>query len=195
MDWLILLLTAVGLAMDAFAVSISNGIMIGCANRRLTCRIAGSFGLFQGLMPLLGYLVAGLFAAQIRAIDHWIAFALLCFIGGKMLWEVFFDGDEEHHGDPRSLKTLLIMSLATSIDAMAVGVAMALERWGLLEPWYGYLICCGVIALITFVICLVGVQLGCRTGNRYGKRAEIVGGLVLIGIGVKILIEHLTAKG
>lgn len=83
------------------------------------------------------------------------------------------------------------MALATSVDAMAVGVAMALGRTGLLEPWYGYLICCAVIAAITFVICLIGVWLGCRTGNRYGKRAEIVGGIVLIGIGIKILCEHL----
>ena len=191
MDWLTLILIAIGLAMDAFAVSISNGILIGCANRRLTCRIAGSFGVFQGVMPMIGYWIAGLFAAQIKAIDHWVAIVLLGFIGGKMRREALFDGEEEHHGDPRSWGTLLLMSLATSIDAMAVGVTMALERTQLLAPWYGYLICCGVIAAVTFVICLFGVQLGCRTGSRYGKRAEIAGGVVLIGIGVKILLEHL----
>lgn len=191
MDWLTLLLIAVGLAMDAFAVSISNGILLGCANTKMTCRIAGAFGVFQGLMPMIGYWIAGLFAKQIVAVDHWVAFGLLVFIGGKMLWEVFHGDEEEHHGDPSNWGTLLMMALATSIDAMAVGVTMALGRTGLLEPWYGYLVCCAVIAVITFVICLFGVQLGCRTGSRYGKRAEIGGGLVLIGIGVKILIEHL----
>ncbi len=192
MDWLTLLLMAVGLAMDAFAVSISNGILLGCANRKMTCRIAGAFGLFQGIMPMIGYWIAGLFAKQIVAFDHWVAFALLSFIGGKMLWEVFFEKDDEHHGDPSEWKTLFVMALATSIDAMAVGVTMALGRTGLLVPWYGYLICCAVIACVTFVLCLLGVQLGCRTGSRYGKRAEIAGGLVLIGIGVKILVEHLV---
>ena len=191
MGWIELLFLAGSLAMDAFAVSISNGILIGCANRRLTLRIAGAFGIFQGLMPMIGYLVAGLFATQIKAIDHWVAFALLAFIGGKMLWEVFFEGEEEHHGDPRSWKVLFLMSIATSIDAMAAGVTMALDRTELLAPWYGYLLCCGVITLVTFVFCLFGVQLGCRTGNRYGKYAEIAGGVVLIGLGVKILLEHL----
>ena len=191
MDWLTLCLIAIGLAMDAFAVSISNGILLGCANKKMTCRIAGSFGLFQGVMPMIGYWIAGLFAAQIVAFDHWVAFALLAFIGGKMLWEVFHEGEEEEHGDPSNWKTLLIMSIATSIDAMAVGVTMALGRTGILAPWYGYLVCCAVIAVVTFVMCVFGVQLGCRTGSRYGKRAEIAGGLVLIGIGVKILLEHL----
>ena len=191
MDWLTLILIAIGLAMDAFAVSISNGILLGCANGKMTCRIAGAFGLFQGMMPMIGYAIAGLFAKQIMAFDHWIAFALLVFIGGKMLWEVFHEGDEEDHGDPSNTKTLLLMAIATSIDAMAVGVTMALDRTGILEPNYGFLICCAVIALVTFLLCIVGVQLGCRTGSRYGKRAEILGGLVLIGIGLKILLEHL----
>ncbi len=191
MDWLTLLLIALGLAMDAFAVSISNGILLGCANHKMTCRIAGAFGLFQGMMPMIGYAIAGLFAKQIVAIDHWVAFLLLAFIGGKMLWEVFHEGEEEEHGDPSNWKTLFLMAVATSIDAMAVGVTMALDRTGILATSYGFLICCGVIALVTFVMCVFGVQLGCRTGSRYGKRAEIAGGLVLIGIGVKILIEHL----
>lgn len=191
MDVLTLLLTAIGLSMDAFAVSISNGIVLGRATPRQACRIAGMFGLFQGLMPMTGYLVAGLFAAQIQAFDHWVAFVLLAFIGGKMLWEAIRGEEEATGDDPTHWGTLLTMAFATSVDAMAVGVAMALGRTGLLEPWYGYLICCAVIAVTTFVISLIGVRLGCRTGNRYGKRAEIVGGIVLIGIGVKILCEHL----
>lgn len=195
MDLLTLFLTAVGLSMDAFAVSIGNGILLGRATPVQTCRIAGAFGIFQGLMPMIGYLIGGLFAAQIVAIDHWVAFALLAFIGGKMLWEALHDEDEAAGGDPTRWSTLLMMAVATSIDAMAVGVTMALGRTGLLAPWYGYLVCCGVIAAITFAVCLVGVQLGCRTGSCYGKRAEIAGGIVLVGIGVKILYEHLFMGG
>ncbi|MBP3434857.1 MAG: manganese efflux pump [Clostridia bacterium] len=195
MDGLTLFLTAVGLSMDAFAVSIGNGILLGRATPTQTCRVAGAFGIFQGLMPMIGYWIAGLFAAEIVAIDHWVAFGLLAFIGGKMLWEAFHGEDEAADGDPTRWGTLLMMAVATSIDAMAVGVTMALGRTGLLVPWYGYLVCCGVIATVTFAFCLLGVQLGCRTGNRYGKRAEIAGGIVLIGIGLKILYEHLLLGG
>ncbi len=193
MDGITLFLMAIGLSMDAFAVSISNGILLGRATPAQTCRIAGAFGLFQGAMPMIGYWIAALFAEQIVAIDHWVAFALLGFIGGKMLWEVFHEAEDSHAegGDPTHWRTLLLMALATSIDAMAVGVTMALGRTGLLASDYGYLFCCAVIALVTFATCLVGVRLGCCTGNRYGKRAEIAGGLVLIGIGTKILLEHL----
>ncbi len=195
MDVLTLFLTAVGLSMDAFAVSIGNGILLGRATPGQTCRVAGAFGIFQGLMPMIGYWIAGLFAAEIVAIDHWVAFGLLAFIGGKMLWEAFHDDGEASEGDPTRWGTLLMMAVATSIDAMAVGVTMALGRTGLLAPWYGYLVCCGVIAAVTFAFCLVGVKLGCHTGNRYGKRAEIAGGIVLIGIGLKILYEHLLVGG
>lgn len=191
MDWLTLLLIAVGLATDAFAVSISNGIFLGRATSLQTVKIAGAFGVFQGVMPIFGYLLASLFAAQIVAVDHWIAFALLAFIGGKMLWEVFFGEDEDSDENPLQWKTLLLSAIATSIDAMAVGVTMALGRTGLLEHNLGFLLCAVGIALVTFVLCLIGVQVGCKTGSCFGRRAQIAGGLVLIGIGVKILVEHL----
>ncbi len=192
MDWLTLLLMAVGLAMDAFAVSISNGILLGRATPGQSCKIAGTFGLFQGIMPVIGHLVASTFAAQIVMIDHWIAFGLLTFIGSKMLWEVFHgDEDTPKTENPTQWRTLLMMAVATSIDAMAVGVTMALDRSGLLQPAWGFLLCAAVIAAITFAVCLVGVQLGCKTGNRFGVRAQIAGGIVLIGIGIKILAEHL----
>lgn len=190
-DWLTLLLMAIGLATDAFAVSISNGMLLGRATLSQTVKIAGAFGVFQGMMPVLGYLFASLFAAQIVAVDHWIAFALLVVIGGKMLWEVFFGKEEESSGDPTHWRTLLLMAVATSIDAMAVGVTMALDRTGLLEPAWGFLLCAGVIAAVTFALCLAGVQVGCKTCGKFGKRAQIAGGLVLIGIGIKILLEHL----
>lgn len=194
MDIFTLLMLAVGLSMDAFAVSISNGIVMCHAGFGKSCKVAGAFGLFQGLMPVIGYLIGRTFASQIQAFDHWIAFALLVFIGGKMLWEVFHEDEGENvpKGDPTDWKTLLVMAIATSIDAMAVGVTMALSgRTGLLSSSYGYLLCSLIIACVTFVICLAGVNIGCKTGNKYGKRAEIAGGIVLILIGVKILLEHL----
>lgn len=194
MDIFTLLMLAVGLSMDAFAVSISNGIVMCHASLGKTCKVAGVFGLFQGLMPVIGYLIGRTFSSQIQAFDHWIAFGLLVFIGGKMLWEVWHEDGEDSvpKGDPSDWKTLLVMAIATSIDAMAVGVTMALAgRTGLLAPSYGYLLCSLIIACVTFVICLAGVKIGCKTGNKYGKRAEIAGGIVLILIGVKILLEHL----
>lgn len=192
MDIITLLSISLGLSMDAFAVSLSNGTFLKKASPLQTIKIAGMFGLFQGLMPIIGYLVASLFAAQIVAIDHWIAFALLLFIGGKMIWETLHEGcDDEPIGNPTGWRTLLLMAVATSIDAMAVGVTMAMTRTELLAPWYGFLLCSAVIAVITFVCCTAGVQLGCKTGSCWGKRAEIAGGVVLILIGIKILLEHL----
>ena len=193
MDIWTLLLTSAGLAMDAFAVSVSSGIVLCHTCWRQTVRISGSFGFFQGLMPLIGYTIARTFADKISAFDHWVAFGLLAFIGGKMLWEVFRGGEEDlPGGDPCSWKNLLVMSLATSIDALAVGASLAvMPRTGLLIHSWGYLICCLVIAVVTFVICFAGVKIGCRTGNFFGRKAEVIGGIVLILIGVKILLEHL----
>ncbi len=193
MDIWTLLLMSAGLAMDAFAVSVSSGIVLCHTCWRQTVRISGSFGFFQGLMPLIGYTIARTFADKISAFDHWVAFGLLAFIGGKMLWEVFRGGEEDlPGGDPCSWKNLLVMSLATSIDALAVGASLAvMPRTGLLIHSWGYLICCLVIAVVTFVICFAGVKIGCRTGNFFGRKAEVIGGIVLILIGVKILLEHL----
>ena len=195
MDIWTLLIMSVGLAMDAFAVSVSNGIVLCHTCLSKTVKISGSFGFFQGLMPLVGYMIARSFADKIQAFDHWIAFLLLAFIGGKMLWEVVHEEEEDvPHGDPCDWKNLLIMSIATSIDALAVGASLAvMPQTGLLAYTWGFLICCGVIAAVTFIICFAGVKIGCRTGNLFGKKAEIVGGIVLIAIGLKILLEHLGA--
>ena len=192
MDSITLLLIAVGLSMDAFAVSVSNGMIMCHTRARRILKIAGSFGLFQGLMPLIGYTIARTFADKIAAVDHWIAFLLLAFVGGKMLWEALRGGEEEcPHGDPCSWKNLLVMSVATSIDALAVGASFAvMPREGLLGPSFGYLVCCAAIAVVTFTLCIAGVLIGCRFGDRFGKKAEIVGGIVLIAIGLKILLEH-----
>lgn len=192
MGFVILLLIAVGLSMDAFAVSVSSGIVLCHVKVRQKLKISGSFGLFQGIMPLMGYTVAQTFADKIQSIDHWIAFLLLAFVGGKMLWEALRGDEELPSGDPTRWQTLLFMSIATSIDALAIGASLAvMPREGLLALRFGYLLCCVIIALVTFVICYGGVILGCRCGNLLGKKAEIAGGVILIGMGLKIVIEHL----
>ncbi len=192
MDIITLLSVSFGLSMDAFAVSLCNGTFLKKASLGQTVKIAGMFGLFQGLMPVIGYLVARLFSKQIITIDHWIACALLVFIGGKMLWEALHeDACAVQTEDPTNWKTLILMAVATSIDAMAIGVTMAMTRTDLLAPWYGFLVCSAVIAVITFACCTAGVQLGCKTGSCWGKRAEIGGGIILILIGIRILLEHL----
>lgn len=193
MSFWTLLLLAAGLSMDAFAVSISSGIVLGRVRWTHMLKLAGAFGLFQGLMPLIGYTIARLFARQISLFDHWIAFGLLAFIGGKMLWEVFRGKeDDAPRSDPCRWTNLLVMAVATSIDAMAVGVSLAvMPHTGMLAGSFGYLACCAMIAAVTFVICGIGVKIGGKTGDVFGRKAEIAGGFVLIGIGVKILLEHL----
>ncbi|MFR1435744.1 MAG: manganese efflux pump MntP family protein [Acutalibacteraceae bacterium] len=195
MDIITLLLLSASLAMDAFAVCVSSGMVICHIRATPILKMAGSFGLFQGIMPLIGYTIARTFADKIQAIDHWLAFILLAFIGGKMLFEVWKErGQPQEHpkGDPCEWKNLFVMSIATSIDALAVGASLAvMPTTGVLGLPLGYLICCGVIALVTFLICIIGVIIGCRTGALLGRKAEIIGGIVLIGIGVKILLEHL----
>ena len=186
-----LLFLAIGLSMDAFAVAICKGLSSKHFNQKHAVIIALYFGTFQALMPAIGHLLGSRFQQSITAYDHWIAFILLALIGGNMIKESF-DHETETSSPSIHFQEMLILAIATSIDAMAVGVTMALAgRTGLLAPQYGFLLCCLVIALVTFVLCLAGVQIGCRTGDKYGKKAEIAGGIVLIGIGVKILLEHL----
>ena len=188
-----LVVLAVGLSMDAFAVSICKGLALQRVSWKECCIAGAWFGGFQALMPLLGYLLGTQFEQFVTSVDHWIAFGLLVFIGGKMLWEVLRGGeDDAPRGDPCGWMNLLVMAVATSIDAMAVGVSLAvMPHTGMLSGDYGYLLCCAVIAAVTFVICAVGVKIGCKTGDMFGRKAEIAGGIVLIGIGVKILLEHL----
>ncbi len=187
-----LCLTGAALSMDAFAVSVSSGMVLQKTKWRHSLKIAASFGLFQGLMPVIGYTVARTFADKIQAIDHWVAFLLLAFIGGKMLWEVRDQECEIPKGNPLQWQTLLVMSIATSIDALAVGAAFAVRpAEGLLAPRYGFLLCAAVIAVITFVICAIGVRLGRKSACLLGRKAEMVGGLVLILLGLKILVEHI----
>lgn len=185
-----LLAVAVGLAMDAFAVSVSCGMSAVRPRRRERWRAALLFGLFQGLMPIVGYLAAHRFASAIAAFDHWVVFGLLGCIGGSMLWEA---REEKPSGTAvlRQPRELLLLALATSIDALAVGASLAvMPRIGVLRPSQGYLLCAAVIAGITFLLCQAGLLLGRRAGAHLGNRAQMAGGLLLIGMGIKILLEH-----
>lgn len=191
MGFVELLMIGVGLSMDAFAVSICKGLGMKRVNWAHAAVIAAFFGGFQALMPLLGWALGTQFAQFITPIDHWIAFGLLAFIGAKMLWDAFHeDGecgecDKGGAGDgPLDLRELLMLAVATSIDALAVGITFAflgVSIWGAIL----------VIGLTTFVLSFVGVAVGNQFGSRFEKPATIVGGIVLILIGAKILVEHL----
>ena len=185
MSFLELLLVAVGLSMDAFAVAVCRGLEMRRIDYRQALLIAVFFGGFQALMPVVGYLLGAGFEHYISAFDHWIAFALLAFIGGKMIWEAVRGGEEEQPQE-LDLKMLLMMAVATSIDALAVGITFAFLRMDILSSAL-------TIGATTFLISFGGVAAGNRFGARYKQKAEIVGGVVLVLIGVKILLEHLGA--
>ena len=182
MGLLELLILAVGLSMDAFAVSICKGLSVGRV-RPVHMLTAGLwFGGFQALMPFLGWLLGSQFEALITNIDHWIAFILLGFLGGKMIYESF--GEEETTISSFSTKTLLTLGVATSIDALAVGVSMAFLKTSIYFPAF-------IIGFVTFALSLIGVISGYRFGKIKGINVELFGGIIFIAIGVKILIEHL----
>lgn len=179
------LLLALGLSMDAVAVSICAGLARPGERFWRAMRMPLAFGFFQALMPLLGWLGGQTFVERIAAWDHWIAFALLAGIGGKMLWEAWRGEDEcPAGGDPFAWGRLLVLSVATSIDALAAGLSIAL-----IGLHVGVTV--AIIGATTALLCLPAVRLGGRLGERWASRAEVVGGLVLIAIGVRILVEHL----
>ncbi len=182
---------AVGLAMDAFAVSICKGLAMKKATFKnaLICGIW--FGGFQGLMPFIGYLLGASFAEYINVVSSWIAFALLSLIGGNMIREAL-SKDEEKASADLDIKTMLIMSIATSIDALAVGIAFACEKINILDvsDIVNTLIGVGIIAVITCIISCFGVKIGNIFGSKFKSKAEFCGGLILILIGVKILLEY-----
>ena len=179
-----ILLLAVGLSMDAFAVSICKGLAL----KKITLKNAGVVGLwfggFQALMPLLGYLVGSLFAGVIRAASSWIAFGLLALIGVNMIREAF-GGEEEQPDAALCAKTMLVMAVATSIDALAVGISLAMA--GDVNILAAVLL----IGVITFSLSAVGVKIGNVFGSRFEKKAQMAGGAILILLGLKILLEHL----
>lgn len=182
-----LFLIGVGLSMDAFAVSICKGLGMSRLNMRQAAVISLFFGGFQALMPLIGWALGSQLTDFITPIDHWIAFGLLAFVGGKMLWDAFHEDDEDEGtqtDEKLDLKELLMLAIATSIDALAVGITFAFLQVAIVPS-------ITIIGLTTFVISFAGVAVGHFFGARFEKPATIVGGVVLILIGVKILLEHL----
>lgn len=189
MDLLFVLPIAIGLSMDAFAVSITQGIAISPVKARHVAKIALAFGIFQGLMPLLGWLAGIQLSEFVASVDHWIAFALLAFIGARMIREAFENtcGVESSRSDI-SWKMLLLLAVATSIDALAVGVTFALSG---VNSFLDMAMSSLVICVVTAVISAVGVLIGKKVGCLFQRGAEIFGGCVLILLGMKILIEDL----
>lgn len=178
-----LFLIGIGLSMDAFAVSVCKGLSMQRVDKKYTLCIGFFFGGFQALMPLLGYFLGSRFAGSIERFDHWIAFILLGLIGGNMIREGV-SGDEEKTDDSVSIKSMLPLAIATSIDALAVGVTFAFLRVNIVYA-------VSFIGVITFLLSTVGVKVGNVFGARYKSKAEIAGGVILILMGLKILIEHL----
>ena len=179
-----LLLLAVGLSMDAFAVSICKGLAMKKATLKaeLTCGVW--FGGFQALMPMIGFFLGTLFAEAIQAFDHWVAFGLLVLIGANMLKEAFSQEEETADAD-LSVKTMFLMAVATSIDALAVGISLAMA--GGVNIWLAALF----IGICTCLLSAAGVKIGNVFGSRYEKKAQVAGGVILILLGIKILLEHL----
>lgn len=189
MEYLVeFLLLGVGLAMDAFAVSICKGLAMRKVNKKQAVIIALFFGGFQAIMPVIGWLLCKGFQTYIEVFDHWIAFALLAFIGVKMIIETLREKEDdvviEEMDPPLDMKEMLMLAIATSIDALAVGISLAALDRPIVES-------AAIIGVVTFVISIIGVYIGNFFGNRYKKRAEFTGGIILVLIGVKILCEHM----
>ena len=181
-----LILLAVGFSMDAFAVSVCKGLAMKKTSLKAGLVCGAWFGGFQALMPLIGFFVGGLFANAIRAVDHWVAFGLLVLIGGSMLKEGLEKGcDCEDHNADLSFKTMFLMAIATSIDALAGGISLAMD--GCENIWLAI----SLIGATTFAFSAVGVKLGNVFGCRFEKRAQLTGGVILVLLGVKIILEHL----
>jgi putative Mn2+ efflux pump MntP len=185
MGFIEILLIAVGLAMDAFAVSLGAGASGRAVGGRAEFRLSFHFGLFQFMMPVLGWFVGVRIAAALSSVDHWIAFGLLVFVGGRMI-RSGWDADEESlAADPSRGLTLVALSVATSIDALAIGLSLGMLR---VKIWYPSV----VIGVVTGGLSLIGVRLGTRLGTGFGKRMEVVGGIILSLLGLRILFSHLS---
>ncbi len=182
MELITVLLLAVGLAMDAFAVSICKGLAVRKVTIRIMVIVGLWFGVFQGVMPVIGYVAGSAFYDLISEYDHWIAFILLFLIGANMIREALSDEDEGVD-DNLGFRTMLLLAIATSIDALAVGISLVMTGDGIVEPAL-------IIGVVTMIISMFGVWIGSRFGDRYGKKAELVGGVILILIGLRIVLEH-----
>ena len=190
MSLVTIIVIAVGLAMDAFAVSVATGAAYKKLKLRHAVRMALFFGGFQAVMPLIGWLAGLSFKDMIVAYDHWVAFGLLVIVGGKMIYEAFkFDGGEDANStNPADIGVLLMLSVATSIDALAVGITLSLITDEIF-------LAVAIIGVVTFVLSYAGYWIGQRMGHFFEKKIEVAGGVILIAIGVKILTQHLMAGG
>lgn len=185
MDAITLLGLALALAMDAFAVALGTGTVLSRLTGRHLFRLGFHFGLFQALMPVVGWLAGQTIIQWVSAWDHWIAFSLLAVIGGRMIHEACSDEEKSDDRDPTKGLSLVLLSIATSIDALAVGFSLSVIG---VSIWIPAL----VIGLVAGVLTVIGMLMGGRVGDRWGSRVEIFGGCILIGIGIKILAEHLV---
>ena len=179
-----IILIGLGVAMDAFAVSVCKGLSMKTLSWKKAIIIALYFGIFQMLMPVIGYFLGTAFEGFVTSVDHWIAFILLALIGGNMIKESFSKESSEKCNDCVDFKTMVILAIATSIDALAVGITFAFLQTNIVLSVTS-------IGIITFILSLLGVKIGNTFGNKYEKKAELIGGLILILIGTKILLEHL----
>lgn len=178
-----ILLISLGLAMDSFAVAICKGLSMKKMDWKKAIIVGLYFGGFQALMPLIGYFLGITFQDLVTAVDHWVAFILLVFIGGNMIKEALSKECEEHD-DSVNFKTMVVLAIATSIDALAVGITFAFLKANLI-------ISVITIGIIAFILSIIGVKIGNKFGDKYEKKAECIGGIILILMGVKILLEHL----
>jgi len=184
-DIMSVVILGAGLAMDAFAVSVCKGLAVGDVKAKHLLTAGVWFGAFQALMPVIGYYLGASFHSYIEKFDHWIAFILLALIGANMIKEAFERNSSKPADASFGFKTMLIMAVATSIDALAVGVALAMDEKS--DIWLS----AAVIGVITFVLSAAGINIGSVFGEKYQKKARIAGGVILILIGLKVLIEHL----
>lgn len=184
MELFTIVLIAFGLTGDTLAVSVSTGLSLTQIRFTQALKIAFVLAVFQSLMPLMGWFLGLQIKELIRDFDHWVAFLLLAAIGGKMIWESLENSDDESSFNPLKLNVLVGIAVATSIDALVVGVSFAFIESNIL-------LSVAIIGFLTFMVSMTGVLIGKKTGHLFGRKVEIIGGLILIGIGTKILIEHL----
>lgn len=187
MNWITVLGIALGLAMDAFAVSIASGLKLARVTPRHVFRLSFHFGLFQFLMPVIGWFAGRQMASLVASFDHWIAFGLLSLIGGRMLWEAASNGESDSGADPTRGMTLVALSVATSIDALAAGASLAFLDQSIWTPSV-------TTGVVTSALTAIGIAFGSRFGRRWGRWAEVIGGCVLILIGLRILVLDLTSS-
>lgn len=184
MDVLTIFLIAIGLSFDTFAVSVSSGLLKKEIVFFNAVKIAIILAFFQGLMPVVGWMAGLIIKDFVSSIDHWVAFGLLAILGTKMIWESFKPEDAKKDVDPLKIKIIITMAIATSIDALVVGISFSLIDIPIILSII-------IIGAVTFIVSMLGILFGKKTAGALGKKMEILGGVILIGIGLKILIQHL----